>query len=187
MNLTTENDIKTIIRKIQFNNSDSAPKWFDEIKLYDDQHHLDMIKKYENEITQLENKIDNSKKILDKNNVYKSILYTQGTVLVKVVFEMLETMLNCDLSDFCDVYHEDVFIEFDDWALIGEIKGVKSNVKNSHLSQLDNHADEKIETNNYNHLTLKQILIINTFREQNPYERIEVENKTIKKAKKIKL
>jgi len=40
---------------------------------------------------------------LDKNNEYKSILYTQGDELVKVVFEIIEQMFGCDLSNFEEI------------------------------------------------------------------------------------
>ena len=57
--------------------------------------------------------------------------------------KMLEKMLNYNLSEFKDDYKEDFLIEFNDITFIGEIKGVNSNLKNKHLSQLDDHVSDR--------------------------------------------
>lgn len=110
--------------------------------MFDDKEQKLQIKENEDKIKLLEEEITKAENILKENNYYKSILYKQGKPLVKVVFKMLEEMLNCELSKFKDVYKEDFLLEFDDVTFIGEIKGVNS-VKNKHLSQLDDHVSDR--------------------------------------------
>ena len=66
----------------------------------------------------------------------KSVLYTNGDELVQVVFEILEELLGCDLSQFVDLKKEDFLFTIEDTTFIGEIKGVNSNVKNPNITQL---------------------------------------------------
>ena len=153
--------------------------------MFDDKEQKLQIKENEDKIKSLEEDITTAENKLKENNYYKSILYKQGKPLVKVVFKMLEEMLNCDLSKFKDVYKEDFLLEFDDVTFIGEIKGVNSNVKNRHLSQLDDHVSDREDYLKENNLeeNIKPLLIENTFIETKPSEREEVDDATIEKAK----
>ena len=51
---------------------------------------------------------------LEENAKYKSILYTNGNELVRVVFEILESILDYDLSSFEDILKEDFLINVSD-------------------------------------------------------------------------
>ena len=82
---------------------------------------------------------------LKENLRYKSILYSNGDDLVRVVFEILENILDCDLSKFEDIKKEDFLIKKDNYTFIGEIKGVTSNVKNEHISQVDVHYQKYMD------------------------------------------
>lgn len=178
-------DIKNFINQIFSPSVESIPDWFDEIEMFDDKEQKLQIKENEDKIKSLEEDITTAENKLKENNYYKSILYKQGKPLVKVVFKMLEEMLNCDLSKFKDVYKEDFLLEFDDVTFIGEIKGVNSNVKNRHLSQLDDHVSDREDYLKENNLeeNIKPLLIENTFIEIKPSEREEVDDATIEKAK----
>lgn len=178
-------DIKNFINQIFSPSVESIPDWFDEIEMFDDKEQKLQIKENEDKIKSLEEDITTAENKLKENNYYKSILYKQGKPLVKVVFKMLEEMLNCDLSKFKDVYKEDFLLEFDDVTFIGEIKGVNSNVKNRHLSQLDDHVSDREDYLKENNLeeNIKPLLIENTFIETKPSEREEVDDATIEKAK----
>jgi len=178
-------DIKNFINQIFNPSVESIPDWFDEIEMFDDKEQKLQIKENEDKIKSLEEDITTAENKLKENNYYKSILYKQGKPLVKVVFKMLEEMLNCDLSKFKDVYKEDFLLEFDDVTFIGEIKGVNSNVKNRHLSQLDDHVSDREDYLKENNLeeNIKPLLIENTFIETKPSEREEVDDATIEKAK----
>ena len=175
------NEINTFNKKIE------APVWLDDFKFFRDRDQLNLIEIYENQIKNIDEKISVAKAILNENNKFKSVLYTNEDALVDVVFEILEELLDCDLSGFVDVYDEDFFIEKGDISFIGEIKGVGSNAKNQHLSQLNDHSEKKGDMLKKEGIVpnLKQILIINTFRNMPMDERPEIEEETINKAKNM--
>lgn len=184
LNLENNNEIIHFIKEIEPKESIDIPNWFDEIEMFDDEEKKLFIEQRKQEIQLLEEEINTAENKLEENNYYKSILYKQDKPLVKVVFKMLEEMLDYDLSEFEDVYKEDFLIEFNDITFIGEIKGVSSNVKKGHLGQLDDHVTDRedyLDENNKEEI-IKPLLIINTFIKKNPYEREEVDETTIKKA-----
>lgn len=80
----------------------AAPDWMKGMFMFDDEQQAMTIEKNKQAIKAAENNIANAMEKIDKNNEYKSILYTTGEELVKVVFEILECMLGCDLSQFED-------------------------------------------------------------------------------------
>lgn len=143
------------------------------------------MKKNKQAIKAAENNIANAMEKIDKNNEYKSILYTTGEELVKVVFEILECMLGCDLSQFEDKKKEDFSFERNGIVYIGEIKGISSNIKSQNISQLEFHhqgfIDEHPEIEDKN---LRQILIINYQRNTALQERDPVDKKQIELASK---
>lgn len=118
------------------------------------------------QIDELNNRIFAAQAKLKENADIKSILYTNGEQLVSIVFRILEKLLNCDLSTFIDEKREDFLIKLPRCTFIGEIKGVTSNVKYEHISQLELHyrgyLDRLAETGEVE--TVKQLLIINPFR-----------------------
>lgn len=161
------------------------PEWIKEINFLNDKNENENINQYQKEIKRLEDKIKESKEILEENKKYKSILYTQGNALVKVVYEILDEMLNTHLSEFNDVFDEDFYFEKGNIGFIGEIKGVKRNLKNEYLNQLNDHAVKKQAKYDEKEIDipLKQIMIINTFRKKHPDNRPNIENETVDKAK----
>ena len=161
-----------------------APKWFEEIKCYDDEEQLIIIDKENKKIKNSENKIKESEEILEKNNHFKSILYTNSDELVEIVFEILEEILNCDLSEFNDEKKEDFLIRVNNnQVLIGEIKGVTSNVRFEHVGQVEQHYRRYMDDNpEYVNETIKQVLIINYERKKKPSERTEIHENQIKHA-----
>lgn len=188
LNINDLSSLNFLINEINvFNKKIEAPVWLDNFKFFRDRDQLNLIEIYENQIKNIDEKIRVAKGILEENNKFKSVLYTNNDALVDVVFEMLEKLLDCDLSGFVDVYDEDFFIEKDEISFIGEIKGVGSNAKNQHLSQLNDHCEKKGDLLKKEGIVpnLKQILIINTFRNMPPDERPEIEEETINKAKNI--
>lgn len=140
LDLENDKDYIDFIEQIGLNEKkQSVPEWFKEVKMFDDQKQLDIIAKNNQVIREANDKISDAMTIIDKNNEYKSILYTSGDELVQVVFEILEEMLGCDLSNFKDEKKEDFLFELDGKVYIGEIKGVNHNVKSENVSQLDVH------------------------------------------------
>ena len=118
--------------------------------------------------------------LIAENNYYKSILISSGDELVKTVFDILGKILNYNFDDFTDIKKEDFIFEYNNMLFIGEIKGVNENVKNKHISQLDNHLDD-LEYDEEK-FTPKKLLIINHQRKSPLAERAEVDPKQIDKA-----
>ncbi len=163
----------------------AAPDWMKGMLMFDDEQQAMTIEKNKQAIKAAENNIANAMEKIDKNNEYKSILYTTGEELVKVVFEILECMLGCDLSQFEDKKKEDFSFERNGIVYIGEIKGISSNIKSQNISQLEFHhqgfIDEHPEIEDKN---LRQILIINYQRNTALQERDPVDKKQIELASK---
>lgn len=145
--------------------------------MFDDSKQKEIINENYSQIDKLCSEIEIAKEKLEKNNEYKSILYKQGKPLEKTVLKILGELLNHNLSKFIDEKREDFLIELNDVTFVGEIKGVKTNLKNKHLAQLNIHLEkrrEKIKDEN-----LKPIIIINRFRDVHPDEREPIDEEQI--------
>ena len=165
------------------NEKDPYPDWLYKIDKFDDSFQKDVISENNAKIQDLieQNKVSSNK--LDENMKYKSILVTNGTELVKAVFEILEKMLSYDLSSFKDENKEDFLIHIDNLTFIGEIKGVTSNVKSEHISQLDVHYQGYIENLPEDSVEIvRSLLIINPFRNKPLEEREPIHSSQIKLA-----
>lgn len=157
------------------------PQWLLDFKCLDDEQQ-NLIVNTNNEIIEnANNEIEKATEKLQENLKYKSILVTNGDELVSVVFNMLETMLSCDLSEFVDEKREDFLIKKDGFTYIGEIKGVTSNIKSEHISQLEVHYRSYLDKLDDEGVTevVKPILIINPFRTKPISERDEVHEKQV--------
>lgn len=177
-------DIMRLLTELKLiQNKQSIPSWMNEIQMFDDVVQSKVIEDNNNVIKIANEKISEAKAIIDKNNEYKSILYTTGNELVKVVFEILETMIGCDLSQFEDLNNEDFLFEVGGFVFIGEIKGVNHNVKNENVSQLDVHyhryLDENEETKEEQ---IKALLVINHQRNKPTNTREPIHEQQIKLA-----
>ena len=163
-----------------------SPDWFDSITFYDDVLQSDVIAGREQEIRRAQQAIEEANKKLQENNRYKSILYTNGNELVEVVFDMLEQLLGCDLSEFEDKKNEDFLIRINGNTLIGEIKGVTSNIKNDHIGQIEHHYQRYMDELEEKGITenVHQVLIISPFRTKEPNVREPVNEKQINLAKR---
>lgn len=186
LNITS--DRKSLINFIQqlfpSKEKSSVPEWALAIEFGDDNKQREIIAEKNTIIEQAKADIESANKRLEENTKYKSILYTNGEELVDVVFEILEKLLDYDLSGFRDKKREDFLIKLPECTYIGEIKGVTSNVKNEHVSQIDLHYSgyiDELEEQNV-HETVKQILIINPFRTKPLIERDPVHTAQINLA-----
>lgn len=151
-----------------FGKKDKAevPDWISNINFADDEQQRINIEQNQLVIEESQERIKNANEVLERNARYKSVLYTNSNELVEVVFEILERILGCDLSEFEDLRKEDFLIKLPDSTFIGEIKGVTSNIKYEHISQVELHyrgyldrLEEEGKSEN-----VKQILIMNPFR-----------------------
>lgn len=153
--------------------NETYPEWLYEVNVLDDQEQRDKIGQSEKIIGEEQAKIALAQEKLAANLKYKSILATNGDALVGVVFEILQELLNCDLSEFQDEHQEDFEIKKEDVTFIGEIKGVTSNVRSEHISQLDVHCQnyqDRLQEEGREE-TVKGLLIINHQRSSAPTER----------------
>ena len=165
---------------------EEKPAWLNDVLFYDDTLQNEIIREREAEVERAKLAIGEAQAKLRSNDRFKSVLYTNGDELVSVVFEMLEKMLGCDLSDFDDVRNEDFLIRAENYTLIGEIKGVTSNVKNDHVGQIEHHYQRYMDELEDKGLTedVHQILIINPFRTKAPTMREPVHEKQIALARR---
>lgn len=161
-----------------------APEWMEDVKMFDDNTQLHIIKENNDMIKTAQENISNAMEVIDKNNRYKSILYTTGDKLVEVVFEILQEMLGCDLSEFTDKKKEDFKFTLGDKVFIGEIKGVTPNVKKANVSQLDVHVQEYMDENDEQAENIIALLIINHQRGKAISERERVHEEVIKLAER---
>ena len=163
---------------------EEEPEWVKNIAVLNDKELEQTIESKAQEIEQLKKEIEvaNSKK--RENARIKSILYTNGDQLVEVVFEILEKLLSCDLSTFEDEKKEDFCIRKDNYTLVGEIKGVTSNIKNEHLGQLEHHYQEYMDELEEKGVkeNVHPILIMNPFKTKPLSEREPVTEKQINLA-----
>ena len=161
-----------------------VPDWVREYEFGNDSLLKASIESSNKKIDELQQIINDANNQLADNNKYKSILVNNGVPLVKVVFEILEKLLDCDLSEFVDESREDFRIEKDGIVFIGEIKGITSNVKNENISQLDVHYQSYLDEieNEPQNINAKAILIINPLRNKRLEEREPVNERQIKLA-----
>lgn len=155
------------------------PQWLDNVLFLDE-------KTIRDEINIKEKEIQNLKNQLDKISHYKSIVYTTGKDLVRVVFEMLGDMLGYDFSRFEDKFKEDFLIEFPDIDIVGEIKGINKNLSNKIIAQVEvNRSEhkEKLEKQGLNKKT-KSMIVINTLRSLEPEGREPIHSVQEEYAKK---
>lgn len=162
-----------------------APDWFYSEKYFDDEslneHKLNQQKIIKTAKEEIET-IDNN---LEKNNLYKSILYTTGDELVEVVFLILEKMLGINLNGFEDKKKEDFAFTIGEDHFIGEIKGVNTNIKNVNVSQLDTHVQDYLDNNEaVDAKNVYGILIMNHQKNRPPKDREAVHEQQISLAKR---
>ena len=174
--------LETTRNKLIKENKENVPDWMEDVTMFDDVIQREKIKIAEQEIKDQEAKITAANEKLIENERYKSILYTQGDELADVVKDMIEQLFNIDLSEFTDVKKEDFAFKLDDKFVIGEVKGVTSQVTTQHLSQLDNHLTSFSEKNSVSEDDVIRLLIIDSQRKIPVAERVPVDQQQIDKA-----
>lgn len=185
LNLKDYDDIMAFLSAINLlEKKEAIPDWAKEIKMFDDNSQSAIIEANRLAIQEAEGNIGKAQEVLDKNNEYKSILYTQGNELVKVVFEIIEQMFGCDLSNFEDKYNEDFLFQAGGFTFIGEIKGVTPNVKNDNISQIDRHCQNYVEEHEEEDGKIKGLLIINHQRNKPLQEREPVHERQVSLAER---
>jgi len=155
---------------------EDMPDWISDINFFNDEQ---LKKDKDNnlaKISEIKQKNIAIDKELEKNLEYKSILYTNGDELVKVVLEILDEILEHDSSKFVDEKKEDFLINKDDITFVGEIKGLSSAVQNKNISQLEVHIQnyfDKLQEEGKEE-KVKGLLVINHQRNKPLEERQEI-------------
>lgn len=185
LNISNCNEVQDFLSLIGLIKEKSkAPEWMEGINMFDDDNQLEIIQENNKAIETANENISNAMKVINQNKRYKSVLYTSGDELVEVIFEILEKMLGCDLSEFTDKKKEDFKFMINDKGFIGEIKGVTPNVKKANVSQLDVHVQEHLDDNDEESKNIIALLIINHQRNKPISAREGVNDEVIKLAER---
>ncbi|MBQ4140713.1 MAG: hypothetical protein IJD70_05205 [Clostridia bacterium] len=176
---TPINDFLVAIGMI--NDNSSIPEWISDYKFNDDEIQNERIVNAKLEIENQSNIIKEANEKLLNNMFYKRILYENGDPLVESVFDILDKIIGCNLTEFVDEKKEDFKIILPEITFIGEIKGITSNVKNENVSQLEVHCQtyqDYLETEGKKEI-IKGILIVNPLRNKPLEERDDVHERQI--------
>lgn len=193
--LTTLNLIKNdkpdllyiFLNEIGIINSETQyPEWIYMYSFNDDEIQNNNIEQAKKQIKLQKEIIEKANQKLQQNLHFKSILYNNSSDLVNVVFEILEYIFEVSLVDFNDEKKEDFLFVKDDVTFIGEIKGVTSNVKYEHISQLEVHYSKYLDELQEKNKTeqIKKLLIINYERTKDIRIRDDINKMQIDLAKK---
>lgn len=169
--------IKTYILKKE---KEDIPEWVINYEFFNDSKLKEAKTLIETEISKKKLELKKNTEELEKNNYYKSILFSTGDNLVEIIIKILEEIFEIDLSSFIDIHQEDMLIELDDVAFIIEIKGVSGSVKNQYVSQVDLHLQKYKDDNPEK--KAKSLLIINPERCKKIEERNEIHQNAINLA-----
>jgi len=175
------NDLEILMSFILsgFERSD-IPNWFNGLEYFDDA----ALKNKRNELLDIYRQIEDIDRRIDKNNKFKSILYSNGDELVGVVKEILVDIFKLTDSHFTDVKKEDFRFKFEDVNFMIEIKGINTNVKNSNIAQCKKHVTDLIaEDDTKSPDNVKGLLIINPQRNIEPSKREPIHADQISYAK----
>jgi len=177
LNIENYDQLMSLLRRIGFLiDKTPVPDWLEGLERFNDKELKLEIENYNAEIINLKNKRKNAESDIDKNNEFKSILYTNGEELVDVIFKILGEILGFQSSQFEDLKKEDFLIRLEDVTFIGEIKGIGANVKSANVSQIDNHYQDYLEKLSEKGVVenVKSLLIINHQRNKPLEQREEV-------------
>lgn len=162
--------IGLIKEKVEF------PDWLYKYNFYDDETQKSNIEEAKEQIKIQKEIINQAYKKIQDNMRYKSILCNNSDALVEVVFEILEFIFDISLDEFNDEKQEDFLFKKDGITYIGEIKGVTSNIKYEHISQLEVHYSKYLDKLQEANTTeeIKKILIMNYERTKDISARNEI-------------
>ncbi|MEF2689890.1 MAG: hypothetical protein U0N10_00570 [Bacilli bacterium] len=168
------------------NSETQYPEWIYMYSFNDDEIQNNNIEQAKEQIKLQKEIIEKANQKLQQNLHFKSILYNNSSDLVNVVFEILEYIFEVSLVDFNDEKKEDFLFVKDDVTFIGEIKGVTSNVKYEHISQLEVHYSKYLDELQEKNKTeqIKKLLIINYERTKDIRIRDDINKMQIDLAKK---
>lgn len=173
--------INSIFSKQQI---EDIPDWVREYDFYNDKELLIQKEEQNKILAETNERIAELQKKLDINDEYKSILFATGDSLSKTVFTILEIIFDIDLSTFKDICKQDFLFEKSGKIFVGEIKGVKYNVRYEYINQSVRHYAEYADGHSeISPDCIKPILIINPLRNIPVTKREKIMEDQIKFAK----
>ena len=192
MELDSYTDFVHFLARIPNVLEETTPTWGEDYYVLNDEYLfkrktelLSEIKKASDEISKLD------KGILDNIEI-KSCLWKTGDNLVEAVFPLIEEIYDCDLSHFVDEKKADFIFTKNSTTVVGEIKGVKSNVNRTHVAKAEAHKQEYIQGLEDSNTTYKEenilcVLIINYELDRPVDERNDINPEVIEYAKHQKV
>lgn len=161
--------LQKLVNEIKKSTGDfELPSWSKEYILPDEVKQKENIKKYENELKNLNNKISKQKKLIAKLEEHKILFTGDGKALevqVGKVFNELGFQVSEGLPG-----RDDLILKFEDRVAVVEVKGVSKSAAEKHAAQL-----EKWVSNYYmlHEVEAKGILVINAYKNIPLKERTE--------------
>ncbi len=190
LNIFEDNLLDNYLTSLNFVEKElNIPNWINEIDILDDKKLKREKAEKEKEIINIQDNLKKIKSSIDKNNDYKSILYETGTRLANRVNKILAEIFEVNSENFNDIYEEDFLLKLTDITFVVEIKGIVHNVKGNNVSEAYNHVqvylDEVFEEEREENV--KGILIVANQRLINPKDRISINERQVKIAKRNEL
>ncbi len=166
-----------------------VPDWINNVFFLDDETIYKEIDSIDSKIKLLTDDKEKFIKKRNENNKVKSILYKTGVDLQLEVISILNEIFEYKDDEFVDTMEEDYKIKLKDVTFLFETKGLKGNIKGSHVSAAKNHVEIYIEDNDCEETgeRVKGIFIVGTEIEKEPSERQELPDRQVKPAKNTDL
>lgn len=144
------------------------PAWVEKISILDEAKHIDTFNQIMNNITELEQKVQEEKEMIRHIQNYKSLITSRGVALEEITKQVLSE-LGFKLSD-TEPGRDDIIAKYKDIDIVAEIKGIKNSAAEKHAAQLEKWASTFLEKNER---VPKPILIVNGYCETPLQERTD--------------
>lgn len=168
------------------------PEWCNSYFILNDEALFKRKEENDNKISNLKKDNETLESKISINRDIKSCLWKTGDELVKAVFPLLEEIYDVDLSNFVDKKEADFIFTKNEKTIVGEIKGVTTNVARGHVSKTEAHRQEyfdKLDQKKviYNPDNIISVLIVNYELEKDPSKRDKINPEVINYAKREKV
>lgn len=134
------------------------PAWVEKISILDEAKHIDTFNQIMNNITELEQKLQEEKEMIRHIQNYKSLITSSGVALEEITKQVLSE-LGFNLSD-TEPGRDDIIAKYKDIDIVAEIKGIKNSAAEKQAAQLEKWASIFLEKNER---VPKPILIVNGY------------------------
>ena len=168
-------DMVKFILQISAEESEQIVDWLNNIIILDDVEIREKLNINNQKVEKLQKEKENLENKIEKNEYYKSILYSSGDKLVEVVKVILEEMLNITVDD-TDLKRQDLYFNLDTKNILVEVKGVNHPFQRDNISQVKRHVKDYAEENQIYGADVdkncKGVLILNPYSKHDLKEKI---------------